>query len=507
MTSDLALPLLDQPALGSALLRLRPRTDDQLHAFIRAVLGFRVPRRAIVPGHAAPFDYVRHAFFEDSQPRDCVVWANRGGGKTQLGAIVTLLDLLCKPGIQVRILGGSFEQSSKMHGYLKRLLERDGLRGLVRGHFTGRHVELKNGSRVEVLSQSERAVRGQRVHRLRCDEVELFEPEVWRAAQLVTRSAWCGDVFVRASIEALSTMHRPYGLMQQIVGEAGAHRRLFRWGLLDVLERCEELRACGSCALWADCGGRAKAPGGQRGFIAIDDAVQQRARVGDHEWRSEMLCLAPSRSNTVYPEFDTEVHVRSNPLPSGRGLGEGGPVDERECWIGGIDFGYRAPTVLLWAILHSARDVVHVVDELIARETTTDRFIALAKARGEERGWGVPAWTGADPAGHQRSEHTGRSTISLWRDAGWPMRTTPTTIEAGIGAVRRRLKRADGSASLFIHPRCEKLIRALTKYHYPDGRPEASQPVKDGEDHAADALRYMIVNLERGAAPVKVREY
>ena len=65
-------------------------------------------------------------------------------------------------------------------------------------------IQLVNGSRVEVLSQSERAVRGQRVHRLRCDEVELFDPAVWDAAQLVTRSGMCGNVQVHASIETLS---------------------------------------------------------------------------------------------------------------------------------------------------------------------------------------------------------------------------------------------------------------------------------------------------------------
>jgi len=495
MTGDVAPPMFDRPALAGAMLRIRPRTDDQLHAFIGAVLGFHVPRAAIVAGHAAPFDYVRHAFFEDAEPRDCVVWANRGGGKTQLGAIVTLLDLLFKPGIQVRILGGSFEQSSKMHGYLKRLLERDALRGLVKGHFTGRHVELRSGSRVEVLSQSERAVRGQRVHKLRCDEVELFEPEVWRAAQLVTRSSWCGDVFVRASIEALSTMHRPFGLMQKIVGEAEGRRRVIRWGVLDVLERCAESRACGPCPLWEDCAGRAKSPR-QRGFIAIDDAAQQRGRVGAHDWRSEMLCLAPSRADTVYPEFDPALHVKEDEQLSGEAT-----------WIGGIDFGYRAPTVLLWARFDAANDVVQVVDELSVSEHTTEQIIALARARCGERGWPIPEWTGADPAGHQRSEHTGRSTISLWRDAGWPMRTSAGTIESGIGAVRRRLKRADGSRGLFIHPRCEGLIRSLSMYHYPESMPEASQPVKDGEDHAADALRYMIVNLDRAAAKVKVRAY
>ncbi len=242
-----------------------PQTPDQLHAYIRIVLGFDIPRRSLVIGHSAPFEYLQHAYFEDRQPRDCVVWANRGGGKTQLGAIATLLDMLFKPGIEIRILGGSFDQSSKMYRYLRRLLESDLFGDLIDGNLTGHAVQLTNGSRVEVLAQSQTAVRGQRVHKVRCDEVELFEPEIWEAAQLVTRSGQCGKVYVPASIEALSTMHRPFGLMQRLVKDAkAANRRVFRWSVLDVMRRCELEIPCERCQLWAECQGKAK---NARGFI------------------------------------------------------------------------------------------------------------------------------------------------------------------------------------------------------------------------------------------------
>ena len=42
----------------------------------------------------------------------------RGAGKTRLGAIATLLDLLHKPGINIRILAGSLEQSLRMWEHL-----------------------------------------------------------------------------------------------------------------------------------------------------------------------------------------------------------------------------------------------------------------------------------------------------------------------------------------------------------------------------------------------------
>ncbi len=43
-----------------------------------------------------------------------------------------------------------------------------------------------NGSCVEVLKQSETSVRGPHVHKIRCDEVELFKERVYEAAQYTT---------------------------------------------------------------------------------------------------------------------------------------------------------------------------------------------------------------------------------------------------------------------------------------------------------------------------------
>lgn len=476
---------------------VRPRTGNQLDAWVRAVLGCRVPRRAVVEGHDAPFDYLAHAFFETGE-KDCVVWANRGGGKTHLGAIATLLDLLFKPGVQVRILGGSLEQAGRMHKALRSMLVSDVFEDLIAGNVTEKGVELKHGSRAEILAQSEKAVRGERVHKLRCDEVELFEPEVWDAAQLVTRSGVCGGVTVRGSVEAISTMHRPYGLMRRLIETAEAERRrVFRWSLPEVLERCPPARSCEGCGLWADCRGSAKEA---RGFLRIDDALRQKKRVGEATWRSEMLCLEPSKTNLVYAEFDPSTHVRRFEAPRTRA------EVERVTWVAGIDFGFRSPTVLLWAYVDEG-GVLRVVDEHVKRDWTTHQHLAAAA----EKAWPKPAWIGADPAGHQRSEHTGVSTITLWRAAGWRVRSRRLPIEAGVRAVKARLKRADGTPGMVIHPRCRVLIDSLKGYHYPADvavdRLDEAVPVKDGSDHAADALRYLVVNLDAGWGKVVVREY
>src|SRR5436190_7056256 len=79
----------------------RPIADAaDLRRWLASCLQLKFPPAGVCPGHCSPFDYLHHAHFEPSA--DAVVWAPRGGGKTRLGAVATLLDLLHKPGCTVR---------------------------------------------------------------------------------------------------------------------------------------------------------------------------------------------------------------------------------------------------------------------------------------------------------------------------------------------------------------------------------------------------------------------
>src|SRR4051812_72485 len=93
-----------------------PRTAQDLWEFAHKYLGLRVPRVGVCQGHQAPFDYLLRSYFDPA--RDVIVGAPRGGGKTRLGAVATLLDLFFKPPCAIRILGGSLEQSIRMWEHL-----------------------------------------------------------------------------------------------------------------------------------------------------------------------------------------------------------------------------------------------------------------------------------------------------------------------------------------------------------------------------------------------------
>ncbi len=474
--------------------QLRPRTPAALHAAIHRLLNVDVPSSARIAGNDAPFDYVAHVFFEGRVPgqtlqhtargADCIVWANRGGGKTWLGALATMLDMIFKPGIQIRILGGSLEQSTRMYHYLRQMFQRPGLRILVDGTPTQQRIALVNGSTVELLAQSHRSVRGHRVHKLRCDEVDEFTEDIWQAAQAVTRSGLCGQVHVTGSVEALSTMHRPFGMMARLIDHARRFHqpRIFRWNALDVIARCPPQRPCEPCAIHDDCRGMAKA---SHGFIAVDDLVAQRLRTSDETWASELLCRRPQRSDCVYPSFSLSRHLR--------------PVTPTGRIIAGMDFGIRSPTVVLWAHLRNRGEeqILEVFDEYVAQGSTLECHLEAIAARG----WNID-WIGVDPAGDQRNSQTGISDIALLRRHGYTIRTLRHPLAEGIARIRRRLDRD----TLFIDPRCSHLIEAMSTYHFARDNPADPNPVKDGPDHICDALRYLVINLDRDWH-VRVRRY
>lgn len=491
-----------------ALAASRPQSDEQLHAWCRLVLGLDIPRESICPNHNAPFDYVRDAYFQNFT--DAVIWANRGGGKTTLGAVVTLLDALWKPGTAVRILGGSLEQSQKMYGSLIRMVRSRFADRLAGGYdpqfgrqrgFTARTLRFDNGSEVEILAQSERSVRGTRVQKMRCDEVELFDCDVWSSCQLVTESreiAPAGAIS-RGAVEAFSTFHRVGGLMQQIVeGAIARGSPVYRWCVLDVLERCPPTRPCADCPLAPDCAGRAK---NATGFYRIDDAIAAKARVSRELWESEMLCLRPSRRGAVFPTFSRARHVA--------------PLAWRPDWplYRTIDFGFTNPFVCLWVQVSPTTNEVAVLKEYVQSHTTISAHATNLRTLDP----GPTRATFCDPAGGQSDQITGTSARAELKNAGIDTRTRPSAITEGLEIIRRHLDGGPigaggtGGPTIRIDPGCEKLIAAMEAYRYPEptaGRAIAELPLKDGvHDHPIDALRYFFVNQTRREGKVIERLY
>lgn len=475
------------------LRRHRPESRQDLKNYLKVFAGIDVPDRSVCREHCSPLDYLWYVFDVDfsagpDRNADAVLWANRAGGKTRLAAAATLLDCIFKPGSQVRILGGSGEQSGRMYQYLTHFLH-TGFEDFVSGEIRKGRCGFSNGSAVEVLTQSPMSVRGQHIHKLRCDEVELFDEDVFSAAKFTTQSSHG----IRAGMEMISTMHRPYGLMQKVISSARDFGTpVFKWCVWEVIERCRD-RVCTRCPLWGDCRGKAKKADG---YLKIEDCITAMRRSSRACWEAEMLCKKPSLENVVFEEFDPAEHVA--PAEYDPNL----PVYRS------IDFGFVNPFVCLW-IQVDEEGVVRVIDEYVRRRATIEAHAEEIKSRtpGTEA---CVAGTFCDPAGKGVNDVSGTSAVRELRAMGIAVRSRRSHIAEGIELIRRAIRAGDGSSRLIISPRCPRLIEALQCYHYPDaGSAGAADelPVKDGVyDHPIDALRYFFVNYTRRESP-RTRRY
>ncbi len=478
--------------LYSALRRTRPRSKKNLKNYVKVFLGRDIPDRRICTEHSSPMDYLWHSFSADFEPKqgpnaDCVVWANRGGGKTELAAVATLLDCLFKPNCQVRILGGSGQQAGRMYEYLLGFLN-GGFASSLAGPSLKSKSRFVNNSAVEVLTQSTTSVRGQHIHKLRCDEVELFDEDVFAAAKFTTQSS---DSLV-AAMELISTMHRPYGLMEKIVSSAPKLGiPVFKWCVWEVIERCID-RSCGRCPLADDCQGRAK---NAAGYLKIDDLLTFMDRSSRAGFEAEMLCRKPNLENVVFEKFDPAIHIE--------------PIDYDPSLplYRALDFGFVNPFVCLW-IQVDGDGIIRVIDEYVRTRATIDVHAEQVRERTLCSEQAVAA-TFCDPAGAGVNDVTGTSVVRELRGLGIAVRYRRSSILEGIELIRRAICAGDGKSTLVISPGCQRLIEALRCYHYPQdptGRPNGELPLKDGVyDHPIDALRYFFVNHK--SAKTTTRRY
>lgn len=162
-----------------------------------------------------------------------------------------------------------------------------------------------------------------------------------------------------------------------------------------------------------------------------------------------------------------------------------------------IDFGTRNPFACIWAALDPADDVVHVYRVYYhAGLSTEENGAAVAKLSTDEH----YAWTCADP-------ESADGIRTLARKCGIHARKARKAVAEGIATVIEWLNPdADGKPHLVFHdvPDMMPLIREIEGYRYADpvGKADGRENPIKANDHALDALRYLVflVDRERSAS-------
>lgn len=203
----------------------------------------------------------------------------------------------------------------------------------------------------------------------------------------------------------------------------------------------------------------------------------------------------------IYTQFRRDVHVVQ-------------PFKIPDSWtrVIGADHGYRNPACWIWgAVDHDGNLWIYKefyqsewsIEEIIkgnSKEPDTPGIIEMCKGEKIDSAWIDPSIK--DIPGSNRKK------LSEWQEyfeylpKNFPLAKANNQVEGGIERVRSWLtvREDTGKPRMHIFNNCEHLLSELTKYKYKELRPSQvgkinmkEEPAKV-DDHACDALRYLVMS-------------
>ena len=494
------------PEKSSGVLE-KPTTNQELWGFIAWKFGINLPWRAYTAGHSSPFGFLADAVFNPD--RDYAAWACRSGGKTLIASITARVEHLFDSDIQSRVLSGSEDQAKNLYGYWGNWSH------TVYPQQVSGKVNIKrtriNGGKMEILTASQKSVRGPKVQRLYIDEIDEVDSELIEAAagMLATREG------IPARTLYASTWHRVGGSMGKMIDKCPDNGvKLHRWNIWECITQCPQERHdngsnCHECPLGVDClearalyehargatgNGVAGIAAEPFGIFAVEDAIKCWQKLSRPTIDAEFLCKRPSADGLVYPSFDPLMHkclTRPDDLTIYRA----------------IDWGYNA-FVCLWIGVDKA-GTIYLLDTYkaeTAKVSTNAQFIkqhAIQDVRD----------TFCDPAGRNKNDQTGRSDIEEFAKEGivchYRLDQRSRNVNNGIKLVRNHLNPAAGKPRLYYVDTPQNRIFATAMQSYVNRKVNQEwidEPQDPQEyEHIPDALRYFFVNKCQGPSVMSGR--
>jgi len=472
--------------------------DQKLHEWFRKRLRLSIPTLQICEHHNAPWEFFADAFYE--RYPQIIGMACRTGGKSMGVAGLNVAEMALKPRCGIVSLAGNFEQAKRGYSYVVEMFREDpGLRSKLAGPPLIKKTVLKSGSNLEILTASERSVHSPHVPKLRIDEVDLVQQEIYQGALSIPIT----QHGIKSGIAMTSTRFKAYGMMYQLVEDAPARGIAVRsWCVREIMKRCPyRYEVCPMKRCEGFCDGKwcKKA----QGYYEVDDIFSKFLSMDEETWKTQWMVEKPSRFGLVYDMFSEQHVVTDDDLPPMFRLEDlkdpFGNIkldprirprwDQEFDWYGGIDWGYEDPAVCL-LIAKTKNDDIFVLDELYQQHLSpsewADRVVRkfpMLVARIQDQDYTeyeiAPVY--CDPADPASAREFGFRNIL--------MVPRPYQLQEGISVVRRFMKPpGDQQPKLFVHSRCVNLRKELNQYHLKEG---TDIPV-DANNHGPDALRYVL---------------
>jgi hypothetical protein len=499
-------------ALGQCVRHLNPEDperirveDAELDEFIRCAYNVTLPKKVITKGHKSPFSFVADLFYE--RVKNALGFANRNGGKTLGVAILNHLDMLFKGGVEIASAGAVLDQANKCYRYFNGFNDKKWFLDFCK-HFekkTGKKFVVKGlqsftrfatGSTQEILTGTEKGLRGPHPNKARIDEIDLIE---WPVLQTALSMANTSKGILGQNVFT-STRQLAHGSMQKLLDSSHAKGvEVYEWDIWESVERCP--RRCkddpqhGDCPIYTFCKGKAHHC---EGFFPIVDFID-KVRILDREtFETEWENKRPSRQKMVYKQFDTNKHVLTpEKLEALTGLRYPSKYWYR---IAGLDFG-SAPG--------------HPFVYLKLTQFPSGQWMIMHEYVGEQR-------LLKDHASSIRSSPFYMPGEIIYRDwdaqeglelKQYGVRTRPAVkeVKPGIDYVGTLLAGMPPREDpvLYVWYDCYYTIFEFGAYSWnikPDGSPDMQGNPKKDNDHCMDALRYALFSHRHSSGP-KYRAY
>ncbi|HSV13575.1 MAG TPA: hypothetical protein VLI90_04905 [Tepidisphaeraceae bacterium] len=225
-------------------------------------------------------------------------------------------------------------------------------------------------------------------------------------------------------------------------------------------------------------------------ILPAEEIESAKRRMDPRLFEQEMMGKFILAGGRAFPDFDTKVHVREVEYDPKLPL----------CWS--LDFNINP---MCSGIMQHKDGQVNVLDELVLPDTKTDCAVTAFFDRVAERGWRAQrVQVYGDATGNARDSTSGISDWFIVKNrlrALKPVHKVPSSnppIKETINAINARLKAADGTVSLAIHPRCTRLIDDFRNALWPS-------PTMLHDEHSLAWLRYFVhreypIKLDRPAA-------
>jgi PBSX family phage terminase large subunit len=176
----------------------------------------------------------------------------------------------------------------------------------------------------------------------------------------------------------------------------------------------------------------------------------------------------------------------------------------------GMDYGLRNPTAVVFGAINPKTGEVIIYDEYYVPEKTLPYHASQLKEKINKIPSGLLRYMVADPAIKNRMNDVinGKNIQSHFQEYGLFFQLGNNNLEYGLAKVNSYIE----ASKIKIYKTCLSLIRELLQYKYPEldmdnyHENQDEKPIK-ANDHASDAMRYMIARLPDDPEHLKSESY